>query len=62
MQRVARGKAVSIERRARQRNAGVADEGPLAHESALEEFVDGEADGAGREHDQRDLQALGRHR
>ena len=59
VQRVARREAVAIERRARQRDAGVADERPLAHEGALEEFVDGQADGAGRQHDQRDLETLG---
>ena len=58
VQRVARREAVAIERRASERDAGVADEGPLAHEGALEEFVDGEAHGAGREHDQRNLQTL----
>jgi len=36
----------------------VSDEGPFPHESALENFVDGETDSAGREHDQRNLQAL----
>jgi hypothetical protein len=57
VQRVARRKAVAVERRARERDARVADEGTLAHERALQQLVDGEARGAAREHDDRDLEA-----
>ena len=59
VQRVAGRKAVAIERRAGQRDSRVADERALTHEGALEEFVDREPDRAGRQHDQRDAQALG---
>ena len=50
VQRVARRKAVAIQRRHRQRDAGMADERPLAHQCVLEPAVDEQPDDAGDGH------------